>query len=87
MPIHRLTNIMTHIKDILHNLSVAISPAHPSPTTEGGTTEQNPNLSTIHNEAKPIKLYPESILAQSPATTQANRGLNAGIFAAIGGAV
>jgi hypothetical protein len=78
---------MTHIKEILKHFKVYFSEAHPSPATDGGAIEQNLNSSTIHRVIKPAKSCTDSIIAQFTQSTQANRGLNTGIFAAIGGVV
>ena len=57
------------------------------PAVCSGAIEQILNCNAIHRVVKPAKPCTDSIIAQFTQSTQANRGLIAGIFEAIGGAV
>jgi hypothetical protein len=57
-----------------------------APVICSGTIEQIQNFGATHSNKKPANPCVYSIIAQSPVTTQANRGLFGAAFGAIGGA-
>lgn len=77
---------MTHIQDIRHELCVNFL-THASLALSSGAIEQILNCNAIHRVVKPAKPCTDSIIAQFTQSTQTNRGLIAGIFEAIEGAL
>jgi hypothetical protein len=73
-------------KKIKRLFGVVFALNHSISASCSGAIEQIQNFGATHSNKKPANPCVYSIIAQSPVTTQANRGLFGTAFGAIGGA-